>query len=108
MWLPPQESAGSFRRGHQDSRIAGPPRSQRIGDILARYLRGLPNDLQYGKPLPIAQVKNASGLLIYFFQGQDMGQGQILDVDIIPKAAPVRSGIIAAVNYQAPPGRFQL
>ena len=90
--LPPQEAAGPFRRGHQDRRIARPPRPQRIGNILARYLRGLPDDLQNGKPLPIAQIKNASGLFIYFFQGQDMGQGQILDVDIVPKALPSAVG----------------
>src|SRR2546427_10056634 len=97
VWLPAKLAVGLLGRGHEDGRVAGStcPFDYR-NSFSADFLR-CTKDLTHGVSLSRAKVPGRGrATLSQMLEGQHVGIGQILDVDVVAHAgsigrAPVRS-----------------
>src|SRR5581483_5732533 len=93
--FPAEFADGFFGGGDKFGRVAGTAGFFNGGDFFAGdFFAGLDN-LTHGIAIAVAEVVKS---LFAGREGQDMGLGQINDVDIIPDAGAVGRGIIGAVN----------
>lgn len=93
--FPAEFADGFFGGGDELGRIAGAARFFNGGDFLAgNFFAGL-NHLAHGIAIAIAEIVKT---LFAGRESEDMGLGQIDDVNIITDAGAIGCGIIGAVN----------
>ena len=101
--LPSELLARTRRVGHQLGRIAWPARARLDGDRLAAGLAAGLDHFANAVAPPDAQVELQPMSRLQSFQGQQMGAGQIVDVDVVANAGAVGRGIILAEDLDLLP-----
>ena len=99
---PPAQFPFYFSRpGHHRRRVPGPPRRVAYRDGPARHCFGGPDYLQDGIAVSVPQVVDCGrSPRSQRRQGQDLGGGQVVDVEVGPDAGTVRGGVVGARSIQ--------
>jgi hypothetical protein len=96
MWSPTQLAADQVARGDELGRIARPPRRLAGGDLPPRHLLGGGDDLAHGEAAAVAEIEDLVLGFAGSVEGEEMGGGEIGDVDVVADRRAVRRGVIGA------------
>src|SRR3990170_4198042 len=99
---PAQDPLHPVAGGDEARGVAGPPRLLPHGDRLTGDPAGGLNHLTVGEAGAVAQVVHAAAG-VRPLQGQDVGRGQVRDVDVVTDAGAVGSRIVRAVQRHGVP-----
>src|SRR5262249_23987922 len=80
--------------GHEDGRVAGSPGLHRGGDGMPRDAAGGIDDLEDAEAGPGADVVGEGTAGLDVLQGQDVGVGEVVDVDKIADAGAVGRRVV--------------
>ena len=101
---PSQNVPGLRGAADQNGRVAGAAVRFDAFNGGTGGLFGHPDDLAYRKTVPVAEVEGvARSSDAQVFQGQDVGIGQVGDVDVVADASPVVGFVIGAENLHVVP-----
>jgi len=97
--LPVEVAADFFAGGDQRGGIAGAARGKLVGDGLAGDAAGGVEDLKDGIAGAVADVVGFAGDAVDGFKGEDVGVGDVQDMDVIADTGAVGSGIVGTEDF---------
>ena len=101
-WIfPAEDFLGLVLGGEEDRNVAFPPRHLFDRDLPAEDLLGRGDDLADGvSPVRPEVDEVAPRLGQELAEGQDVGRGQVGDVDVVPDGRSVRGGEVRPVDLE--------
>ena len=100
--MPAQTCADALRRGDEHRRVAVPPRVHLGRDVLTGHRAADVDDLTDRESGSVAEVEDVVLARLTRVQRQQVGVGQVGDVDVVAYAGPVRRGVVIPEDLDRP------
>src|SRR5215472_7690420 len=93
---PAEDTGEFFVAGYEDGGVARAAGTEFAGNFLAGDALCALDDIENGVAASRAHVEGFAGHALDFFEGADVGIGDIQDMDVVAKAGAVGSGVVGA------------